>query len=146
LDLLFILKRAAWGPLITALQERETKIREALEKADIARKETETALARNQEILDEAKKDAQDILSKSRTTAEATKEEIIQRAQAEATVLVDKARKAITLERDKAVEELKKQTSDLSILIASKLIGRTLSKEDHKRIIDESLERFAEVN
>ena len=144
--LLFILKKAAWAPLIAALQEREVKIREALDKADAARKESEAAIVKNQEILDEAKKEAQELLSKSRTTAEATKEEIIQKAESEAAALVDKARKEITVEREKAVEELKKQTTELSISIASKLIGKTLSNEDHKDIIDESLNRFTEVN
>ena len=51
--LLFILKKAAWAPLIFALQERETKIREALEKADTSRKESEEAMAKNQQMLDE---------------------------------------------------------------------------------------------
>ena len=144
--LLFILKKAAWGPLMQALQERETKIREALEKADVARKETEATMARNREILDAARKEAQDILNKSHNTAEATKEEIIQKAETEASALIEKARKEITLEREKAVEELRDQTTDLAVAIAAKLIGKTLSKDDHKDIIHASLKQFPEAN
>jgi F-type H+-transporting ATPase subunit b len=144
--LMFILKKMAWKPILTALDEREKKIREALEKADLARKETEEALAKNQGILDQAKREAQEILSKSRKTAEATKQEIVEKAEEEAAHLVEKARKEIGLERDKAIEELKKQTTDLSIQIASKLIRRSLSAEDHKDLISESLDRFSETS
>lgn len=144
--LLFILKKMAWGPILQALEDREKRIKDALEKADAAQKETEQALAKHQEIVDSAKKEAQELLNKSRKTAEATKEEIIQKAESEASNMLEKAKKEIDLEKEKAVEELKKQTAELSVLIASKLIGKSLSKDDHKQLIDESLEKMAEAN
>jgi F-type H+-transporting ATPase subunit b len=144
--LLFILKKMAWGPLLTALEQRETKIKEALEKAEMVQKEHEDAMVKNQQILDDAKKAAQDLLSKSRKTAEDVKEEIIKKAESEADNLIGKATKEISLERDKAVEELKRQTTELSVLIASKLIGKTLSKDDHKELIEESLQKFTEAD
>ena len=55
--LLLILKKVAWGPILQTLAERETRIKEALEKADTAQKETEEAMAKNQELLDNAKKE-----------------------------------------------------------------------------------------
>ncbi len=144
--LLYALKKMAWGPVLQALDEREKRIRESLEKADAAQKQTEDALAKNQEIMEQARKEAQDLLNKSRKTAESMKEEIVQRAEAEAAKMLDKAKRDITLEREKAVEEIKAQTAELSVLIASKLIGKTLSKDDHKDIIDSSLQQMVEAN
>lgn len=144
--LLFILKKMAWGPILQALEERERRIKESLERADAAQKETEEALARNQKITEEAKKEAQELLAKSRKTAEVAKEEILQKAQTEASTMLDRAKREITLEREKAVEDIRKQTAELSVMIASKLIGKTLSKDDHKGLIDESLKKMVEAN
>ena len=143
--LFVVLKKVAWGPILQTLAERETRIKEALEKADVAQKETEEALAKNQEIMDEAKKEAQDLLSKSRKTADTTKEEIIQKAHSEASAMLEKAKKEISLEGEKAMDEIRKQTAELSVMIASKLIGKTLSQKDHQDVIDDSLNKM-EVN
>lgn len=144
--LLFILKKKAWGPILQALDEREKRIKESLEKADAAQKETEEALVKNQEIMDQAKKEAQELLAKSRKTAETTKEDILQKAKTEAASVLDRAKREIFLEKEKAVEDIRKQTAELSVMIASKLIGKTLSKDDHKNIIDDSLQKMAETN
>jgi len=144
--LLFTLKKMAWGPILQALDERERRIKESLEKADTAQKETEEAIAKNQETLELAKKEAQELLSKSRKTAEATKEEIILKAQAEADKTLEKAKREIELEREKAIDAIRTQTAELSIQIASKLIGKTLSADDHKDIIESSLNKMVEAN
>lgn len=144
--LLVILKKMAWGPVLQMLNERERLIKESLEKADAAQKDSEKVLAKNQEIVEQAKKEAQELLSKARKTAEATKDELIQKAESEATKMLEKAKHDIALEKEKAVEEIRSQTAEISVLIASKLIGRTLSKNDHKDIIEASLDKIVETN
>lgn len=146
ITLLFVLKKIAWGPILQTLEDREKRIKEALEKADAAQQETEEAMAKQQEIMENARKEAQELLSKSRKTAESTKEEILQKARSEAGGMLEKARREIDLEREKAVEAIKKQTAELSIMVASKLIGRSLSKEDHKDIIEDSMKKMREAN
>ncbi|MFQ5863715.1 MAG: F0F1 ATP synthase subunit B [bacterium] len=144
--LLFVLKKMAWGPILQTLDEREKRIREALEKADVAQEELQQVKAQQQEILEAAKKEAQELLNKSRKTAESTKEEIIEKAQSEASNLLERTKREIALEREKAVEEIKKQTVELSVLMASKLIGKALSTDDHKKLIDESLQEMVEAS
>lgn len=143
--LLLILKKMAWGPILQALEEREKKIKDSLEKADLTQKETEAAIAKNQEILESAKREAQAFLAKSRATAESTKEEILQRAHDEAVNMLEKAKREIASEREKAIEEIRNEAADLSISIASKLIGRSLSEDDHKNIIERSLQKMVEA-
>ena len=144
--LFLILKKMAWGPLLQSLAEREQKIKESLDKADAAQKETEQALAKNQEVLHAARKEAQELLNKSRKTAESSKEEIMQKAQTEAANLLERAKKEIAQEQEKAVEEIRTQTAEISVSIASKLIGKSLSSEDHKDIIEESLKKMERMN
>jgi F-type H+-transporting ATPase subunit b len=103
-------------------------------------------MAKHQENLEAAKREAQDLLAKSRKTAEATKEEILQKAQTEAANILERAKREINLEREKAVEELKKQAAELSIMIASKLIGKSLSKDEHKKLIEQSIKEMVQSN
>jgi F-type H+-transporting ATPase subunit b len=144
--LLLILKKMAWGPILQTLAEREKRIRESLEKAEATQKEAAAAMAKHQENLEAAKREAQDLLAKSRKTAEATKEEILQKAQTEAANILERAKREINLEREKAVEELKKQAAELSIMIASKLIGKSLSKDEHKKLIEQSIKEMVQSN
>ncbi|HEX9652441.1 MAG TPA: F0F1 ATP synthase subunit B [bacterium] len=144
--LAIILKKLAWKPILQTLEDRERRIREALEKAEATQKETAAAMVQHQANLETAKREAQDLLAKSRKTAEATKEEILQKAQSEANNLLERAKREISLEREKAVEEIRKQTAELSVQIASKLIGKSLSKADHKQLIEESLKKMVQVN
>jgi F-type H+-transporting ATPase subunit b len=144
--LLWILKRFAWKPILETLDERENRIRAALEDAERSRQEAQETLNKYQQLLDEAKKEAQEILAKSRKTAEATRDEIVQKAQAEANHLIERARKEIDLEREKAIDELRREAVELSLMIASRLIGKSLSPDDHSRLIAESLEQLGETN
>ncbi len=144
--LFLILKKMAWGPLLQSLAEREQKIKESLDKADAAQKETEQALAKNQEVLHAARKEAQELLNKSRKTAEASKDEIVKKAQTEAANLLERAKKEIAQEQEKAVEEIRTQTAEISVSIASKLIRKSLSSEDHRDIIEESLKKMERMN
>lgn len=144
--LVWVLKKMAWGPILQTLQERERRIKEALEKADLAQKELEEARSEQHAIFEAAKKEAQELLNKSRKTAEATKQEILQKAEQEAAKMLERAKKDITLEKDKAVEEIKKQAVDLSVLMASKLINKSLTKDDHRDIIESSLQKMVEAN
>ncbi len=144
--LMLVLKKMAWGPILQTLEEREKRIKEALEKADVAQKGLEEAKSQQQQILEAAKKEAQEFLNKSRKTAEATKEEIIEKAHTEASNMIERAKREIALEKEKAVEEIKRQAVELSVLMASKLINKSLSTDDHKKIIEQSLQEIVEAS
>ncbi len=146
LSLLWILKRFAWKPILETLDERENRIQAALDEAERSRQEAQEMLQKYQQLLDDAKRESQDIIAKSRKMAEATRDEIVQKAQAEANHLIDRARKEIELARSKAVDELRREAVELSLMIASRLIGKSLSREDHERLIADSMEQMGETN
>ena len=135
--LLFILGKLAWKPILQMLDERETKIRESLAEADKARAEAQVAMAEQSKAIDAAKKEAQEMMSKGRKAAETAKEEIIEKANQEAEHIIAKAKREIELSRDKAMEEIRDLAVNLSMAATAKLIGQSLSKEDHKKFIDE---------
>ncbi len=144
--LLLILGKFAWRPILAMLDERESRIRESLELAEKARIASQKTLAEQDQILDAARKEAQDILAKSRKTADVTKDEIIKKASSEAEALITKARREIEMSRDKAIEEIRDLAVELSMNATAKLVGKSLDEKDHQALIDDSLHKLGELN
>jgi F-type H+-transporting ATPase subunit b len=144
--LLIILGKLAWRPILEMLDEREKKIRESLEQAEIARAEAEKNMAEQNKIIKAAKKEAQEILNKSRSAAESIKEEIVQKAGQEADQLVDKAKHEIELSQKKAIEGIRDLAVELSMTATTKLIGKSLDEKDHKELIEQSIENMGDLN
>ncbi|MEI6899711.1 MAG: F0F1 ATP synthase subunit B [Bacteroidota bacterium] len=127
LALLFILKKYAWGPILSGLKERETSIEEALHAADKARDEMKQLKFSNEQLMKEAKNDRDIILAEARKVKDSIIEESKVKAQEEASRILKSARESIQNEKIQAINELKNQVSDLSMEIAKKVLHRELS-------------------
>lgn len=142
LVLLGLLAKFAWKPLLAALEKRQEMIRQSLDDAEKAKQELEQLQEKSKEILSKARAEAQSIVAKSRTEAQRLKTEIRDNAKAEANAILSNAEKQIQLETEKAVSQIRSDVADLSVLVASKLIGKNLSKEDDEALIEESLKQI----
>jgi F-type H+-transporting ATPase subunit b len=141
LVLLTLLAKFAWGPLLRALASRQEMIRKSLDDADEARRELERLHLESAQILKQARVQGESIMSQSRSDAERLREELKQKARAEADTIVRTAGRQIQLETAQALQQIRREAADLSVMIASKLIQRNLSKEDNDRLIDEALKQ-----
>jgi F-type H+-transporting ATPase subunit b len=139
LGLLFALKKIAWGPLLTALETRQAAIRKSLDDAQQARQELERLNAESAQILARARVESDAIITQSRADGDRLREEMRVKARAEADNIVKNAERQIQLETTRALEQIRHEAVDLSVMIASKIIQRNLSKEDNARLIDEAL-------
>ena len=137
LVLLALLTRYAWGPLLTALQNRQERIRQSLEGARAASEEMEKVRRESAEIMRRARIEADAIISQSRADGERAREEIKQKARAEAAAIITAAERRIEQESLQARDQVRRDAADLSILIASKLIRRNLSPADNQALIDD---------
>ncbi len=141
LVLLVLLAKFAWKPLLALLDRREEMIRQSLDDADKAKQELQRLQQESKEILSKARVEAQSILAKSRSQAEKLKGELRQEAKVQADSILRDAEKQIQVETEKAIAVIKTEVVDLSLLVASKLIKRNLSKEDNQSLIEESLKQ-----
>ena len=141
LVLLFLLKRFAWGPLLAALEERQAGIRKSLEDADTAKRELAEVQAKASALIGQARTEADAILSEARADGARIRQELREAAQKEAEAVTRNAQQQIQLERDRAISEIRQQTVELSVMIASKLIRRNLTREDNAALIDDALQQ-----
>jgi len=144
--LLWVLYKFAFPPILKILEERERKIRENLEQAERHRLEAERKLQEYEAKLNAASRDAEAVMAQAKERAQRLLEENEQRLAADAERIKGDTAREIDHERRKAIQEIRAQTTDLALLVAEKVVGRTLNDQDHRRLADEALEAVAETH
>ena len=136
-----VLGKFAWGPVLGLLQQREEFIHRALADAKRDRDAAEASLKEYAAKLQSAHAEAAALVEDARRDGERLREEIRQRAKGEADKMITNAQRQIELETGRALEQIRREAVDLSVMIASKIIQRNLTKEDNERLIDEALKQ-----
>lgn len=126
------------------LETRERKIKESLEQAERHRSEAERKLREYEAKLNAAAKEAEAVLAQAQERAQRLLEENEQRMIAEAERIKAETAREIEHERRQAVQEIRTQTADLALLVAEKVIERSLTDADQKRLAEEALHAVAE--
>jgi F-type H+-transporting ATPase subunit b len=139
LVLLALLGKFAWRPLLQALDTRQQGIRKALDDAQRAKQELERLEQESAQIIRKARADAETVITQSRADADRLREEMRQKARAEADGIVRNAERQIQLETARALQQIRHEAVELSVMIASKIIQRNLSKEDNEKLIEDAL-------
>lgn len=145
LVLLLILWKAAWKPIVEALDARAEKVRGDIEAAEKSRLDTEQLLSKHKAMLDKAKDEVSKIIEEGKSDAEALKTSIVEKANAEAKEMVERAEREIKMAKDKALAELNAEVVTLSTAIASKIIAKNLKPEDQKSFVEEALAKIRTV-
>lgn len=133
--LLFVLGRYAWKPLLGALDAREQGIRASIDEANRLRDESRELAEEHRAQLAEARREAQSIVAESRDAAERLRRDIEEKARVEGQAIVERARKAIDQEKTAAIEELRRESVELALGAAAKLIGRNLDAEADRTLV-----------
>ncbi|MDO8549980.1 MAG: F0F1 ATP synthase subunit B [Ignavibacteria bacterium] len=138
--LLFILKRVAWKPILSALDQRETAIKDSLEKAEKAKEEAQKVLQENQASLLKAEEESKKIIEQSRQYAEKLKDQMIKESKEQAQKIVDDASAQIDQKKEAAFNELKTKVAEIAIQAAEKILHENLDKDSHKKLVDRYIE------
>ena len=139
LVLLFMLWKFAWPRILSALEEREGKIRISLAEAEKAKEDAERMMAETKEMLGNAKKEAAEIVKQGAERAEKVREDLIEKAAEDARTIVEKTKIELEREREKAVAELKNRTVDLSVAIAARIISSSLTPKQQTGIARQAI-------
>lgn len=142
LVLLTLLAKYAWRPLLRALDARHDEIRKSLDDAERARQELKDVQEQAALLLRQASQQAQTKIDEAQAAAETLRESIKSKGKAEADRIVELARRQIEAEVRTAITELRRESGELAVLIASKLLHRNITAEDHERLIDESAQQI----
>ncbi|MCY1547625.1 ATP synthase subunit b [compost metagenome] len=138
--LLFLLTKFAWKPVLAAIKERENSIDDALNKAELAKKEMARLTSQNEELMKQARAERDEILKEAKMLKDNIVNEAKVSAQAEGAKLIEKARIEIENQKKAALSELKGQVSALSLDIAERVLrGQLDDKTKQQSLVDDLL-------
>ena len=134
---LFILRKFAWTPILNALKDREESIANALNSAEEAKKEVAGLKAENEKVMAESRREKESLLKEAKELKDKIIAEAKQKALLETQKAVESARIQIQNEKNNAINDIKKQVAELSVMIAEKVIKKELSnKTEQEKLLD----------
>ncbi|MEX1143121.1 MAG: F0F1 ATP synthase subunit B [Thermoleophilaceae bacterium] len=136
---MLILRRFAFPLIGEALDRRREAIDESIDAAARTREEADKLLEEYRARLKEAREQAEDIVARSRRAADAHLEEARGEAKGYREELMETTRKDIEAETRRALEEIRKEVADLTVIATEKVTRKSLDDGDHRRLIEEAM-------
>ncbi|MCJ7669238.1 MAG: F0F1 ATP synthase subunit B, partial [Dehalococcoidia bacterium] len=138
-----LLRLFLYKPVMKMLDERSRRIKESMEQVEATKEEYAHAGEEVKKLISKAREDGQALVNQATQVGERLREEAREGARKEAQVIVDRTRAELEEERDRIINDLRREFVDISISAAEKVIKETLDKERHRRLIEETLEESA---
>lgn len=136
---MWVLKKFAFPAITEAIDKRATVIRESIETAEKQKEESDLLLADYRQRLTEAREQADEIVARARKAADATKSEATAEGMAKREELVNAARKDIEAETRKALEDIRKEVANLTVLATERVTRKSLTEADQKALVEDAL-------
>ena len=136
---MYVLAKLAFPRISAALDRRQQAIEEAIDTADQMRRQADELLSEYRERLAEARRQAEQILDRARKAAEAHEHESEAEAHRRREQLMERARKDIETETRRAIQEIRREVADLTVMATEKVTRKTLTEEDQRRLVEEAL-------
>jgi F-type H+-transporting ATPase subunit b len=135
----FVLKRYAFGPIQSTIDERRTRIRESVEEAERARTEARQLLEEHRALIGQAKGEAAEILAEARKVADSQRERARDEVEADRQRRLEETRKQIEAETVRALEQIRSEVAELALVATQKVTGKVLDRDDHRRLIEDAI-------
>jgi F-type H+-transporting ATPase subunit b len=136
---LFLLNKLAFPRIAEALDRRRMAIQESIDAANQAKQDADELLEEYRARLREAREQAEDIVVRARRAAEKLAEETKVDASKQREELLAAARRDIEHETRRALDELRREVADLTVTATEKITRKSLTEEDHRRLIEDAL-------
>jgi F-type H+-transporting ATPase subunit b len=133
--LLAVLRKVAWPAVLGAVEAREKALEEQIAEAERNRAEAAALLAEHKKLIADAKAQAHGIIVEARSVAEKERALAMEKTKQEQEELLARARREIGTERERAIQDLRREAVDLSLAAASKLIGERLGADTDRKLV-----------
>ncbi|MBU1100632.1 MAG: F0F1 ATP synthase subunit B [Bacteroidetes bacterium] len=136
LVLMLILRKVAWKPMLLALNEREQFIKDSLDKAEQAQRESERLAEVNKALMEKSEVEAQEIIAQGREYSEKLKSQMLEESREEARKMINSAKDEIVRKNQEAFSSLKSQVVNIAVLAAEKIIKENLDNEKQEKLVN----------
>jgi F-type H+-transporting ATPase subunit b len=136
---MYVLRKLAFPRITEALDRRQHAIEESIETAERTRSEAQELLEEYRERLKEARGQADEIVERARKAAEAHERETHEEAAQRREQLLERTRRDIEAETRRAIDEIRREVADLTVMATEKLTRKVLTGDDQRRLVEEAL-------
>lgn len=136
---LLILRKYAFPAIGDALDRRQRAIEESIDAAERTRQEADALLAEYRQRLTDARAQADEIVAKAERAGEVTKEESLAAAKTQREELLEQTKRDVEAETRRAIQEIRREVADLTVLATEKVTRKTLDADDQRRLVDDAL-------
>src|SRR5919109_2971487 len=136
---MYLLGKLAFPRIAEALDRRQKAIEDSIDAAERTRTEADQILAEYRERLAEARGQADEIVARARKTGEAAEAEIVADARVKREEMMEQTRRDIEAETRRAIQEIRAEVADLTVLATEKVARKALTEDDQKRLVEEAL-------
>jgi F-type H+-transporting ATPase subunit b len=136
---LFFLWKVAFPRIAEALDKRQRAIEESIDAAEHTRREADELLSEYRERLSDARGQADEIVARARRTAEASEGEILAEARTKREEMMAQTRRDIEAETRRAIQQIRAEVADLTVLATEKVTRKSLDSDDQKRLVEQAL-------
>jgi len=135
----FVLRKFAFGPIQKTIDDRRTRIREAVEEAERARAEAKTLLEEHRALIGQAKTEAGGILAEARKVADSQRDRAREEIEEDRQRRLEDTRKQIEAETARALELIRAEVAELTLAATAKVTGKVLDRDDHRKLIEDAI-------
>ena len=143
--LIVLIKKFAWDNITSTFEQRAKKISDDIDGAESARQKAEDLAQKRETKLAGSRQEATTIIENAKETAEKNKAGILADAADEAGRLKEKANQEIAQTKAEAMNSIKGDVADLTVNLASKILGQKLDQEAHKELIDRYIDKLGDA-
>jgi F-type H+-transporting ATPase subunit b len=136
---MFVLAKLAFPRISEALDRRQRAIEESIDTAERTKREADELLAEYRERLHEARRQAEEIMARARRAAEANEREAQEEAVEKREQMMEQTRRDIEAETRRAIQEIRREVADLTVMATEKVTRKTLTEDDQRRLLEDAL-------
>ena len=140
-----LIKVVFYKPINNIMEKRTEKIKNDLAEASQEKEKAKGLVAEYEQKIDNVANERYEIIKKASADADVDKDQIIQEARESANKVLENAKHEIEIQKQKAEDEIKESIVDLTIIAAEKVVGKSLDKQEHLKLINESIDMIKEV-
>jgi F-type H+-transporting ATPase subunit b len=134
-----VLWKLAFPRISEALDKRQKLIEQSIDDAEATRRKADELLEEYRARLGEARQQAEEIIERARKTGEAHERESEEDAKARRERLMEQARRDIESETRRAIQEIRREVADLTVMATERVTRKTLTEDDQRRLVEEAL-------
>lgn len=140
----YFARKFLFKPIKNMIDSRQKEIDDMYEDANTAKNSAEQFKAEYEVKLENATAESEEIMRRAVRNAQLKEEEILKEAREEAAKTLQRAEEQIEQERKQAMEDIKNDVSDIAIDIATAVLDREITADEHREMIDGFIEKLGE--